>query len=129
MVPPGLSKLRHLAVLDLSGNRLRGEIPATLGELPRLRRLRLGRNAFGGGVPQGALAAPELREVDVSGNRLVAVAAGLRRADSEAASAGDDGETIPLALLNISFNAVDERLDDDGDAERGQRDESGKRCG
>ena len=111
-LPPGLSKLRHLAVLDLSGNRLRGEIPATLGELPRLRRLRLGRNAFGGGVPQGALAAPELREVDVSGNRLVAVAAGLRRADSEAASAGDDGETIPLALLNISFNAVDERLDE-----------------
>lgn len=61
----------NLRVLDASGNRLSGPLPAALGYPARLRELRLGRNALSGRLP-GGLGAQlgALTELDLSGNQL-----------------------------------------------------------
>lgn len=105
-VPPAIGRLRHLKRLDLSGNKLRGALPAEMGELGRLSRLRMQRNALGGEVAVGVLASPALREIDLSDNRLVRVAAALHPA------AGGSGEVTQLTLLNVSHNAIGDSLDE-----------------
>ncbi|PNT74806.1 hypothetical protein BRADI_1g22200v3 [Brachypodium distachyon] len=95
-LPAAIWSLRRLLVLDLSGNRLHGEIPpslacaalqtldlaynringslpAALGSLLGLRRLSLASNRLGGAIPDelGGAGCRSLQFLDLSGNLLV----------------------------------------------------------
>ncbi|KAH0889493.1 hypothetical protein HID58_051922 [Brassica napus] len=95
-ISPGFKKLKLLETLDLSKNELSGEIPAVLGDLPRLKNLHildlsenklsgsvpkcmgnltaitldLSRNRFSGAIPQSLAAISSLHTLNVSYNKL-----------------------------------------------------------
>ena len=69
-IPPELSALSHLRVLDLSGNELTGEIPPQLGTLSQLTDLDLSRNALTGGIPVQLGKLSQLAFLRLDGNRL-----------------------------------------------------------
>lgn len=66
--------LRHLAnltMLNLASNRIYGEIPAEIGDLYKLRHLKVGNNGLVGGVPISLSQLPHLESLDLQGNRGV----------------------------------------------------------
>ena len=52
-MPPSLGNLTNLEWLDLSSNKLVGEIPIQLADLTSLEILNLSKNCFYGQIPQG----------------------------------------------------------------------------
>ncbi|GKU90287.1 hypothetical protein SLEP1_g4295 [Rubroshorea leprosula] len=66
--PASVQSLFRLYRLDLSFNNFSGEIPATANRLTHLLTLRLEENRFTGAI--SGLGLPNLREFNVSGNRL-----------------------------------------------------------
>ena len=69
-IPAELGELSKLRTLKLGGNRLRGSIPAELGELSRLRTLKLGNNRLRGSIPAELGELSKLRTLRLGGNRL-----------------------------------------------------------
>ena len=69
-IPPGLSSLTSLVVLDLSANRLTGEIPADLADLEHLQELYLGFNDLLGEIPSQLGRLWNLRVLDLQMNIL-----------------------------------------------------------
>ena len=69
-IPPELSKLSRLIVLDLSGNNLTGEIPPELANLDRMERLNLSENNLTGEIPPELSQLPRISVLDLSGNNL-----------------------------------------------------------
>lgn len=59
-----------LAALDLSHNKLTGEIPAILGKLQGLKALNLSENNFQGSLPAGLANLTDLEALDLSINNL-----------------------------------------------------------
>ena len=47
-----MARLTELTSFKAAGNRLSGTVPAALESLPRLKYLRLEKNAFTGAVPR-----------------------------------------------------------------------------
>ena len=69
-VPAVLGDLAALEILNLSGNLLRGEIPARLHQLGKLKTLNLSRNLLSGSVPASLGRLASLVTLDLSRNRL-----------------------------------------------------------
>ena len=89
-IPVELGNMSNLAALFLFGNSLDGEIPAQLSKLSNLKRLFIGGNRLGGCIPDGLK--------DVPNNDLIAVGlplCGLTDADTSVAS-------ISLAVFSTS---------------------------
>ena len=69
-VPAQLATLTELASLDLSGNRLNGPIPAELGDLGFLRALYLNDNQLSGTIPAELGDLRSLTQLSLRNNRL-----------------------------------------------------------
>ena len=71
-IPPALFELTTLKSLDLSDNRLAGEIPDA-SRLASLETLRLGGNRLEGLVPASLLTSTKLTRLNAPGNRLTGI--------------------------------------------------------
>ena len=69
-IPPELSRLTELRVLDISYNALLGEILRELGDLKNLEKLNLGRNYLGGEIPPELGGLANLTHLRLQNNRL-----------------------------------------------------------
>ena len=69
-IPPELGKLANLEVLDLSLNGLSGEVPLELGNLADLRVLDLSANQLSGKIPPGLGKLANLEVLNLSLNEL-----------------------------------------------------------
>ena len=69
-IPAELGNLLTLTSLDLSDNELSGEIPAELGNLPNLRRLDLANNQLSGEIPAELGNLLNLQRLDLANNQL-----------------------------------------------------------
>jgi hypothetical protein len=69
-LPFEVSYLKNLGELDLSENRLFGEIPTSLGSCISLERLYLEGNSFEGAIPPSFETLRGLEEIDLSCNNL-----------------------------------------------------------
>lgn len=75
-LPPILTNLTSLLRLELCGNSLRGNLPASWGAdgaFPALQRLDMSSNSLGGGLPPAwgnPAAMPDLRYLNVSYNGI-----------------------------------------------------------
>ncbi|PON98793.1 hypothetical protein TorRG33x02_054080, partial [Trema orientale] len=65
-----VGKLVNLGYLDISNNRLFGEIPEAIGRCRMLEYLSLGGNLFQGSIPQSFNALRAIQAIDVSSNNL-----------------------------------------------------------
>ncbi|CAM8904495.1 unnamed protein product [Rhodiola kirilowii] len=70
---PSVGKLIHLTILDASGNKFSGEIPAQIGDLSSLETLSMARNFFKGSIPVALGRLTELKWLDLSNNNLSGV--------------------------------------------------------
>ncbi|KAI0511366.1 hypothetical protein KFK09_011996 [Dendrobium nobile] len=69
-IPPSLGSLSGLELLDLSGNKFEGLIPSSLGSLGSLKSLNLSNNFLIGGIPNELKNIERLQEFQISGNNL-----------------------------------------------------------
>ncbi|KAH9748791.1 Receptor-like protein 4 [Citrus sinensis] len=69
-LPNGISKLRHLQSINLSGNSIRGAIPSSLGTIASLEVLDLSYNFFNGSIPESLGQLTALRRLNLNGNSL-----------------------------------------------------------
>ncbi|CAM8899421.1 unnamed protein product [Rhodiola kirilowii] len=70
---PSVGKLIHLTILNASGNKFSGEIPAQIGDLSSLETLSMARNFFKGSIPVALGRLTELKWLDLSNNNLSGV--------------------------------------------------------
>ena len=69
-MPPELGNLPNLILLNLNGNQLNGEIPPELGNLSNLFDLNLGSNRLSGDIPPELGNLTNLSAIYLSGNQL-----------------------------------------------------------
>ncbi|KAH1217861.1 hypothetical protein AAZX31_13G209400 [Glycine max] len=69
-IPPSITMLDSLQVLNLSSNSLAGEMPPSIGDLISLKNLSLASNSFSGSIPDSISALPSLIHLDLSSNQL-----------------------------------------------------------
>lgn len=69
-LPNGISKLRHLQSINLSGNSIHGAIPSSLGTIASLEVLDLSYNFFNGSIPESLGQLTALRRLNLNGNTL-----------------------------------------------------------
>lgn len=69
-IPPEISKLVNLTLLNLSSNLLNGSIPSELSPLGRLERVYLSNNSLSGEIPSAFGEIPHLGLLDLSKNKL-----------------------------------------------------------
>ncbi|XP_025614995.2 uncharacterized protein [Arachis hypogaea] len=69
-IPPCITSLSNLRILDLIGNRISGEIPADIGKLQRLTVLNLADNTISGKIPASIVNLASLKHLDLSNNQL-----------------------------------------------------------
>lgn len=69
-LPNGISKLRHLQSINLSGNSIHGAIPSSLGTIASLEVLDLSYNFFNGSIPESLGQLTALRRLNLNGNSL-----------------------------------------------------------
>ncbi|XVF78379.1 hypothetical protein PTKIN_Ptkin14bG0127000 [Pterospermum kingtungense] len=69
-IPDELTSLRELVALNLSRNILTGKIPQKIGQLRQLQMLDLSRNKFSGSIPPGLSQLTFLGTLDLSYNYL-----------------------------------------------------------
>ncbi|GKA81892.1 leucine-rich repeat-containing protein [Tanacetum coccineum] len=65
-----LRNLRFFVMLDLSGNNISGEIPASLGNLKALQQLNISHNKISGNIPLSLGNLVRIESLDVSHNQL-----------------------------------------------------------
>ena len=65
-----ITNLNNLRTLDLSRNRVRGAIPASIGELSRLTLLKLNQNLLGGPIPESLCQCSKLMCLNLSNNTI-----------------------------------------------------------
>ncbi|KAJ6824804.1 receptor kinase-like protein Xa21 [Iris pallida] len=70
MIPPEVGSLVNIGEIWLSGNKLSGKIPNSLGKCQVLRILRLDRNFFEGSILVSLSTLRGLEEIDLSQNNL-----------------------------------------------------------
>ncbi|KAK1613939.1 hypothetical protein QYE76_019456 [Lolium multiflorum] len=69
-IPASISRLRSLQVLDLGNNRFSGSIPPELGDLSRLFHVQLSHNNLAGDIPHQLCRLLSIKGLDLSNNRL-----------------------------------------------------------
>nr|XP_043623681.1 putative receptor-like protein kinase At3g47110 [Erigeron canadensis] len=69
-IPPTISQLKGLALLDVSHNLISGEIPPEIGQLKNLQELNLGKNRLASNIPNSLGDLPKLTQIDLSSNEL-----------------------------------------------------------
>ena len=69
-LPATLGNLSRLKWLSLGGNALSGPIPTALGDLSKLERLALPRNSFTGPIPATVVGMSSLEHLDLGSNAL-----------------------------------------------------------
>ncbi|XP_058067733.1 putative leucine-rich repeat receptor-like serine/threonine-protein kinase At2g24130 [Magnolia sinica] len=69
-IPPSISHLSNLTLLNLSNNRLNGSIPSQIWLLTNLERLCLSNNSLDGAIPSPPGVLTHLGLLDLSRNRL-----------------------------------------------------------
>ncbi|QNJ98995.1 leucine-rich repeat domain-containing protein [Constantimarinum furrinae] len=93
-LPASLGNLSKLRILELSFNKLNGEIPAQLGQLSNLEVLALNANGLSGTIPETLGALSKLKQLHMSSNKLTG--------------------TVPASLGNLTavevFNVFDNDL-------------------
>lgn len=72
-IPPEIGHLRNLKLLDLSRNRLVGELPVTLGRLKNLEVLDVSHNRLSGMIHHGICQLPRLSQFIFSDNYFCSV--------------------------------------------------------
>lgn len=70
-IPPQISKLVNLTLLNLSGNLLNGTIPPELCRMGKLERVLLSKNSISGEIPAALGDIPHLGLLDLSKNKLL----------------------------------------------------------
>ncbi|XP_057814128.1 putative leucine-rich repeat receptor-like serine/threonine-protein kinase At2g24130 [Cryptomeria japonica] len=70
LLPQELSKIAMAQAIDISGNRLNGVIPISLGDCTALDNLNLSHNAFEGPISNSLSKLKNLQEMDLSFNNL-----------------------------------------------------------
>ncbi|RWR78761.1 LRR.XII-like protein [Cinnamomum micranthum f. kanehirae] len=102
LLPLEVGSLKNLGEIDVSENKLIGEIPHTLGDCKSLIRLRLRSNFFDGTIPSSLSDLRAIEVLDLSSNNLT----------------GQIPEVLgsfPLLMnLNLSFNDFDGKLPNKG---------------
>ncbi|GKD32457.1 leucine-rich repeat-containing protein [Tanacetum coccineum] len=68
--PQQLRNLHFFVLLDLSGNNISGEIPASLGNLKALKQLNISHNKISGNIPMSLGNLTSIESFDVSHNEL-----------------------------------------------------------
>ncbi|KAG7620362.1 Leucine-rich repeat, partial [Arabidopsis suecica] len=81
--------------IDVSGNRLQGDIPESIGLLKELIVLNMSNNAFTGHIPPSLSNLSNLQSLDLSQNRL------------SGSIPGELGELTFLARMNFSYNRLE----------------------
>ena len=102
--PAALGRLTDLRVLDLSGNRLTGELPERLSELQQLERLALGFNNLRGPIPPTLAHLGRLAVLDLSDNFF------------HGPIPPEVGKLVSLRRLNLSANQLTGRIPRELDA-------------
>ncbi|XP_078439589.1 uncharacterized protein LOC144709817 isoform X3 [Wolffia australiana] len=69
-IPPCLTSLAKLRILDLVGNQIAGRIPPDLGRLSRLTVIALADNQISGQIPPSISKLAALMHLDLSNNRI-----------------------------------------------------------
>ncbi|KAJ0714023.1 putative non-specific serine/threonine protein kinase [Helianthus annuus] len=69
-IPPSLGKLKALKLLNVAHNKIFGHIPVSFGDLENLESLDLSHNEISGSIPQSLVKLGQLTVLDVSNNKL-----------------------------------------------------------
>ncbi|XP_076953674.1 uncharacterized protein LOC143627838 [Bidens hawaiensis] len=69
-IPPSISQLQGLALLNISFNFISGEIPSEIGQLEGLQELVLGKNRLTSNIPNSLGNLWKLGKIDLSNNEL-----------------------------------------------------------
>ncbi|XP_023765089.1 receptor-like protein 46 [Lactuca sativa] len=69
-IPTSLGNLKSIKVLNISHNNLVGQIPVSFGNLRDIESLDLSHNKISGSIPQSLVKLDQLAILDVSNNRL-----------------------------------------------------------
>ncbi|KAH7543578.1 hypothetical protein FEM48_Zijuj02G0198700 [Ziziphus jujuba var. spinosa] len=69
-IPPCISRLPFLRILDLIGNRFTGELPSDIGRLHRLTVLNVADNLISGRIPPSITNLSSLMHLDLRNNRI-----------------------------------------------------------
>ncbi|XP_065854531.1 receptor-like protein 46 [Euphorbia lathyris] len=85
-------------LLDLSNNKLAGEIPDTLGDLKNLKSFNLSNNKFSGGIPMSFGNLENLESLDLSSNNL------------SGEIPPTFGKLLQITLLDVSNNKLQGRI-------------------
>ncbi|GAB4838124.1 hypothetical protein Ancab_027653 [Ancistrocladus abbreviatus] len=93
-IPPDLHRMAKLERLYLSNNSLSGEIPLSLGDTPRLGLLDLSQNKLSGSIPDSFAKLPQLRRLLLNENQL------------SGAIPPSLGNCINLEILDLSHNQI-----------------------
>ena len=104
-IPSELGRLTDLVTLDLNRNQLIGKIPAGLGELGNLKNLTLVGNLLSGDIPIEIGALPSLERLYLAGNRLYGcIPDALRNVNA------NDFAHLSLSFCTPSVTPSEERL-------------------
>ncbi|KAG7581693.1 Leucine-rich repeat [Arabidopsis suecica] len=72
-IPPCVTSLASLRILDLAGNKITGEIPAEIGKLSKLAVLNLADNQMSGEIPSSLTSLVELKHLELTENGITGV--------------------------------------------------------
>ena len=100
-LPPDFGKyFPKLMECFLSGNKIKGSIPASIDEMQNLTELRLASNHLSGAIPKAVGQIPTLKVIDLSHNFLTSL-------EENTTFCGPSLETVLLASNNISMVFTD----------------------
>ncbi|PIA29330.1 hypothetical protein AQUCO_06100091v1 [Aquilegia coerulea] len=97
-LPPEVENLRNLQMLDISDNKISGEIPSNLGRCLSLVQLYLQGNILNGSIPSSFNSLKVVQKIDLSRNKL----SGKIPKDLE--------DLTFLKYLNLSYNDFEDEV-------------------
>ncbi|KAH9741211.1 protein kinase domain-containing protein [Citrus sinensis] len=106
IIPPEIGNLRNVVHLDISDNFLTGPLPSTLGRLTKLNYMSLSRNMLGGILPQEIGNLKNLIELNVGSNSLIgpipSALGSLTNLNNLDLSCNQFNSSIPIELTRLT---------------------------